>query len=385
MLQLLSISIALVSLGETLSLQWALLAFGNGSLSLLAGVLVLLGFGAFNLLVFPFVRGSLRAGGLARWASRTWILTSVAALFTGVLLSVVFGLVGGGGLALGFEGGTRTALVWLGGAVVALGFGSVAWGASVGDRRIRVDRVPLPLSGVAEQHRSLEIAHVTDLHIGPLLPPSRLPRFVDRINALEPDIVVVTGDLFDFDPGYVDDGCRELGRLAARLGVYAVLGNHDVYTGAEVVAAGIARHTGIRLLRDEWLPIDVDGAELGIAGLDDPGEGWTERESDHPVLDRLASEIPDGLPTLLLAHRPSYFAHAARLGFSLVLSGHTHGGQVALPRAHQVNVSRMIADHTRGVLQRDGSTLYVNRGLGMAGLPLRLNCPREIALIELVG
>jgi predicted MPP superfamily phosphohydrolase len=73
------------------------------------------------------------------------------------------------------------------------------------------------------------------------------------------------------------------------------------------------------------------------------------------------------------------------LGFSLVLSGHTHGGQVAPPRAHHFNVSRMISNRTRGVFQKGDATLYVNRGLGMAGLPLRLNCPREIALIELVG
>jgi len=87
----------------------------------------------------------------------------------------------------------------------------------------------------------------------------------------------------------------------------------------------------------------------------------------------------------LLSHRPSYFAHAARLGFSLVLAGHTHGGQVAFPRAHHVNISRMISDHTRGIFELDDATMYVNRGLGMAGLPLRLNCPREIALIELTG
>jgi predicted MPP superfamily phosphohydrolase len=129
----------------------------------------------------------------------------------------------------------------------------------------------------------------------------------------------------------------------------------------------------------------VDSAALAIVGIDDPGQGWTEREAESSALERLAREIPDGLPSLLLAHRPSYFTHASQLGFPLVLSGHTHGGQVALPFAHHLNPSRMISDRTRGIFRNGASTLYVSRGLGMAGLPLRINCPREIALIQLVA
>jgi len=383
MLRMLTLSIALVSLGETLSLQWATLAFADSPFSPAGLLLVFVGFTAFNGAVFPQVRSRLRARGLARVLSRTWILGSVAALFTGILLVAVFAVVGGGSYLLGLP--SNVALVWLGGAVVALGFGSVAWGASVGNHRVRIDRVALPMRNVLQQHRALCIAHITDLHIGPLLEPPRLRHFVDRINRLEPDLIAITGDLFDFDPAYVDAGCRELGRLRARLGIYGVTGNHDVYTGIDVVAAGVARHTKIRLLRDDWERIDVDGAPFAIAGIDDPGAGWTEREEESPALERLAGDIPRDLPCLLLAHRPSYFRHAAELGFSVVLSGHTHGGQVAPPRAHHWNVSRMISDHTRGVFQRGSATMYVNRGLGMAGLPLRINCPREIALIELVS
>jgi predicted MPP superfamily phosphohydrolase len=224
---------------------------------------------------------------------------------------------------------------------------------------------------------------VTDLHIGPLLEADRLAGFVERINRLEPDLVAITGDLFDFDPAYVDAGCRALAKLTARHGVYAVLGNHDVYTGAETVADGLARHTRVRLLRDAWERVEIPGGALVVAGVEDPGVGWTERDSPHLALERLAEEIPDDLPRLLLAHRPSYFRHAAELGFPLVLAGHTHGGQVALPFATHWNPSRMIADRTRGRFRLGKSTLYVSRGLGMAGLPLRINCPREIALLEL--
>ena len=96
-----------------------------------------------------------------------------------------------------------------------------------------------------------------------------------------------------------------------RHGVFAVTGNHDAYTGSDLIAAGLERHGCVRLLRDRWERVDIGGASLGIAGVDDPGEGWTERESEHPVLERLAAEIPRDLPTLLLAHRPSWFGSRA--------------------------------------------------------------------------
>ena len=385
MLLILSLTIGLLSLGEVLLLHWAALALRGSGLSPGQALLAVVGFGALNALGFPRARRTIHSRGLALVLGRSWILGSVAALFSGGLLAATFLVVGGGGALLGGGPGVDATLVWLGGAVVLLGFGSVAWGASIGDYRVRVDRVALPLRGAARPHEALRIVHVTDLHIGPLLRPERLRGFVTRINRLEPDLVLLTGDLFDFDPAYVEEGCRELGKLQGRLGVYAVLGNHDIYTGADAVVEGLRSLTSIRLLRDEWERVDVDGAALAIAGIDDPGKGWTERESESPALERLAREIPDSLPRLLLAHRPSYFGHASQLGFSLVLSGHTHGGQVALPFAQHWNPSRMISHRTRGIFHNGGATLYVSRGLGMSGLPLRLNCPREIALISLVA
>ena len=385
MRRMLALAIGLVSLSEVLLIHWAALTLRGSGLALGQALVGGVGLGALNALVFPWIRHRIHARGLARVLSRTWILGSVAALFTGVLLAVVFVVVGGAGVLLGGGEGADMALVWLGGAVVALGFGSVAWGASVGNYRVRVDRVSLPLRGVTEPIEALRIAHVSDLHIGPLLRAKRLRGFVKRINQLEPDLVVITGDLFDFDPAYVEEGCIELGKLEGRLGVYAVLGNHDVYTGVDTVVEGLRSHTSIRLLRDEWEQVDVEGAALAIVGIDDPGQGWTERESESSALERLARELPDGLPRLLLAHRPSYFTHASQLGFPLVLSGHTHGGQVALPFAHHLNLSRTISDRTRGIFRNGAATLYVSRGLGMAGLPLRINCPREITLIRLVA
>lgn len=381
MLRALGLTIAGVSVAEVLLLHWALLAFYGVGLTPGQSLLGLAGTGAFNAAVFPQARRR-SATWLGRVLRRSWIMGSIAALLTGIGLLAVLVVVGGGSALVGNAELGRVVFVWLGGAVIVTGFGTVLWGASVGNYRVVVEPIALPLRGVTPELAGLRIAHITDLHIGPLLQPEQLRRFVRRINRLEADLIVITGDIFDFDPSYVEAGCKELALLEARLGVFGVLGNHDVYTGAEVVADAIARMTPIRLLRDTWESIDVDGVPLVIAGLDDGGEGWTEREAEHQALDRIAGEIPQDAACLLLVHRPSYFAHAAKLGFSLLLAGHTHGGQVALPLAHHHNPSRMISNHTRGVFKNGETTLYVNRGLGMAGLPLRINCPREIALIR---
>ncbi len=383
MIRMLTFTVLLLSLGEVLFLQWASLTLRGVGLDVTLAVAAVVAFGAFNLYALRWVRGRLHSRGIPLVLSRVWLLGSVAVLLTGVLLAAAFVLVGGGFRVAGLDQSAPTALAWTGGACVLIGFGSVLWGASVGNYRVRIDRVELPARGFAARHRDLRIVHITDLHIGPLLGPERVAEFVARVNQLEPDLVMITGDIFDFDPGYVNAGCAELARLSGRHGVYAVLGNHDVYTGADIVAGGLERHTSIRLLRNEWDPLEIDGSVMAVAGIEDPGQGWTERESESPVLERIANEIPADLPSVLLAHRPSYFEQAARLDFSLVLSGHTHGGQVALPLAHHYNPSRLISHQTRGIFHSLGSTLYVSRGIGMAGLPLRINCPREIALLRL--
>ena len=180
------------------------------------------------------------------------------------------------------------------------------------------------------------------------------------------------------------DGACRLGSLRARHGVYAILGYHDIYTGAELVADGLReRAPGLRLLRDEIVRLPV-AAPLYLAGSEDPAGDWTARGVQLPSLARLAAERPEDGPTLLLVHRPELFHQAAELGFPLVLAGHTHGGQMALPTPNgRYNLARVMSPLTRGLYYRGASTLYVNRGLGVGGPALRIACSREIATIEL--
>ncbi len=367
------LALTLVAISETLILHWGsivLLGSGFGSWTTLSCVV---GLASMNFVAMTVLR-DLSWDVPTVWATvRTYMLGSVAAILTGPL--ILFSL-----LVAAIAGSSNVAIAG-GGIAVALGFGSILWGFLIGQRWVRIDHTELPLHGLSDSLKALRIAQISDLHIGRQLRAPQLRDYIERINKLNADIIVITGDIFDFNPKFIEEGCRELAKLRAKHGVFAVLGNHDIYTGAEAVCEGLQRWTSIEVLRDRWIHVEVDGSLLCMAGLDDPGRDWTDRDAESPVLERFALEIPREMPTVLLIHRPSFFAHAARLGFPIVLSGHTHGGQVALPPpAHHHNASRLIARWTRGLFEIDQSVLYVNRGLGVAGLPVRLNCPREISL-----
>ena len=371
---------------EALAVHWLLLALTGAGLGLFAGLACVVGLAVGNGALLVSLRGFGRGRRRTLILGRVWMLSSMGALLSGPPLFVVFGL--GGVLLLllpplGSRPVVESALVGGGALALTFGFGSILWGYLVGQRRVTVERLDLPIRNLPAPLAGLRIAHITDLHIGPQLRAPLLRGFLRRVNELDPDLIVITGDIFDFNPAFIEEGCRELATLHARYGVYAVLGNHDVYTRAEEVARGIERLTSIRLLRDSWKLLEVDGAPLCLAGIDDPGRGWTERDAESPELERLAKEIPGELTRLLLVHRPSFFRQAARLGFPVSLAGHTHGGQISFPGAQHQNLSRLVAHWTRGLFQIDDSLLYVNRGLGVAGPPIRLNCPREIALLRL--
>ncbi len=375
--------LVLAGISEASLVEWALRATGREGLSLLSGAALALALTVANGVTLAVLRALSWELRPVYWVSRAYVLFSLGALVTGPPLFALLVL----GVPLrwaGAEGVAHLAVVTGGALVAAMGFGSILWGFVVGQRRLSVEDVPIPLRGLAPPLEGFRIVHLTDLHIGRQLRAPRLRGYLERVNALEPDLIAITGDVFDFDPAFIEEGCHELARLSAPHGVYAVLGNHDVYTGADAVSEGLRNLTPIRLLRNEWVWIEQGGARLALLGVDDPGRGWTERVSDHPALDLLAEKAPRDVPRILLAHRPSYFRHAARLGIDLVLSGHTHGGQISLPRpfTHH-NISRLIAHWTRGLFEEQGSLLYVSRGLGVAGPPVRLNCPREIAHLKL--
>lgn len=279
-----------------------------------------------------------------------------------------------GAVLLGLGSGTV-------GVVVA---SALAWGYLGALRRFAVTRLRVPVQGLDPTLAELRIVHLSDLHIGNGLEGSRLARMVAAVNELAPDLVAITGDIFDHDPAALVEGARALAQLNAPLGVHAVLGNHDLYTGAAAVAAALATHApGIRLLRGEWLRVPTP-APFYVAGVDDPGRDWTAHGRGLPAIEKLATTAPNDGPVLLLVHRPDAFPQASLLGFALVLAGHFHGGQIGLPGFRgRWNVAAALSPFHRGLHRRANSVLYVSRGIGFAGPRIRLGSPPEIALLEL--
>ncbi len=375
--------LTLASISEAALVDWVLRLRGEG-LGPGAGVLLTLSLLIANAALLVTLRSMPRRIHLVYWFSRAYIVLSLGAMISGPALLVLL-LLGVPFQLAGVEETVRGPFLAAGGVVFALGFGSILWGLLVGQHRLVVEEIALPIRDLPEKLAGLRIAQISDLHIGRQLRAPQIRRFVELTNGVSPDLIVITGDIFDFEPEFIEEGCRELSRLSAPLGVYAILGNHDVYTGADAVAEGVRRFTSIRLLRDEWVWIEAHDARLALLGIEDPGRGWTDRDLESTALERLAQETPATEPRILLAHRPSYFRQATRLGLDLMLCGHTHGGQISLPAPLQHhNISRLIARWTRGLFEEEETRLYVNRGIGVAGPPVRLNCPREIAVFTLV-
>jgi hypothetical protein len=260
----------------------------------------------------------------------------------------------------------------------------MAYGYGLGQRKVWVNRLEVEMPGLASSMDGLRVVQISDIHLGGFTPVSTLARYIEQVNELEPDIVVITGDITD-GVAHAAETFPVLGRLRARLGVVAILGNHDVYSGASAVAKLLGRYTGIRVLVDENLRIDDRGGSLWIVGLLDRGRDWARGLAECEIFERLYREVPSGAPAVVLSHRPDLFDHAVRLGAPLVLSGHTHGGQLAIPwrRGQALTLARFMTRYPRGSYRRGNSLLHVNLGLGVTAQPVRVATPREITVISL--
>jgi predicted MPP superfamily phosphohydrolase len=249
-----------------------------------------------------------------------------------------------------------------------------------GHRRLHVERRTLAFADLPAGLDGLRIAHLSDLHVGPLADRAALERAIDTANALDADLACVTGDVVDSDKTDLDAWMPLLARLRARRGVLAILGNHDRDAGLERVAGALERGTPWRLLRDDVATLAVGGATLQVAGLDD-------RRPPH-----VTSRLPDLLARLerdafvvLLCHHPDGFDDAAAAGIPLTLAGHTHGGQLAVPGMPQLNVARLlISRRSIGWYRMDGQYMHVSAGLGVSGQRVRVGVPSEITEITLV-
>ncbi|MBA2501596.1 MAG: metallophosphoesterase [Pyrinomonadaceae bacterium] len=232
---------------------------------------------------------------------------------------------------------------------------------------IRIPRLPLALD-------HFRIVHLSDIHHSPLTGRKQIERAVEVANSLQPDIIALTGDYISHEREYAAPCAGMLGRLKARCGVYAVLGNHDHWTDAALVTDLFASE-GIRMLTNEGMRFEDNGASFWLAGVDDTMVGL--EDLDLALAGSQADEMK-----LLLAHNPLVLRRAARTGVDLVLAGHTHGGQVTW-RSETSRSGRPRRRLLRGLGRQGETQIYVSRGLGTVVLPIRYGCLPEVALLEL--
>jgi predicted MPP superfamily phosphohydrolase len=236
-------------------------------------------------------------------------------------------------------------------------------------REVAVVDLPAALDGY-------RVAQISDLHCGPFISKQQVSRWVAAVNALDPDLIAVTGDLIASGDRYVEAVADALGGLDARDGTFACMGNHDYFGDGEALAARLERN-GITVLRNRGVVVGRGGGRFFLAGVDDT---WSARHD----LRRALAERPPGMSAVLLAHDPDLFPGAAAAGVDLTLSGHTHGGQLAFPLApRRWNMAKMITPFTSDLYKLGESSLYVNRGLGFTGPPIRIGAAPEIAVLTL--
>jgi len=288
-----------------------------------------------------------------------WTVALLFALLAPVLLGLAH-----------FSSLTRDVALILGVALATLGAAGAVW------QRPRLRTRDIHIVGLPEAFEGFRVAQISDLHCGPFASGARVAGWVSQVNRLRPDLIAVTGDLIANGEKFVPVVAAELGKLRAPSGVFASMGNHDYFTDGEALATAI-EEAGLTMLRNRGVEVSHGDGRIFVAGVDDT---WTRRQD----FDRALADRPAGMPTLLLAHDPALFPEAAARGVDLTLSGHTHGGQLALPFfARKLNLARLITRFTTGFYRVGDASLYVNRGLGTTGPPVRVGVRPEIGLLTL--
>lgn len=225
-------------------------------------------------------------------------------------------------------------------------------------------------------HHGLRIVQLTDIHHSLFTPLDEVERAVQLANRLRPDVIALTGDYVTLSPLYIWPAARALGKLHARLGIFAVLGNHDFQVDADGITKALQAQR-IRVLRNAHFALRAGSTTLWIVGVDDL---WWRADD----LDAAMRSVPARDPKILLCHNPLGIRMAAARGIDFVLSGHTHGGQVRLPVVGSLyGRSKLGERFIDGWNRLNGTQIYVSRGIGKSVVPLRLNCPPEIACFRL--
>jgi predicted MPP superfamily phosphohydrolase len=268
--------------------------------------------------------------------------------------------------------------------VAAAPFVAGVYGLFKGRLDLEITRQPIRLPRLPSAFRGFRIAQLSDIHIGPFMTQDQIRKYVEMANALKPDLTVLTGDFVTFDPHTQLPVVQALSGLVAPFGVFGCLGNHDAWARVEDSITRLFLQAGIRILRRQNAAIAIQGQSLNLIGVDYTGQFVRTEGVVQHFLEGVESLIDPGRVNILLSHNPNTFDRAAELGIDLSLAGHTHGGQATLEFiSPEIAPARLVTPYVAGLFVKPGGQLYVNRGIGTIGVPIRIGAPPEITLFEL--
>jgi predicted MPP superfamily phosphohydrolase len=256
---------------------------------------------------------------------------------------------------------------------LASNFSLVARYALAEANTLTIEKVNITLKRLPKNLDGFRIVHLSDIHHSPFTSLEHITRAVEIASSLKPDMFVLTGDFVSHESEYIAPMAEVMGTLKSEFGTFACLGNHDHWTDAELVTNRL-RGENITVLINEGFRFTARGSSFWLCGVDDYMVGETDLRA------ALRGSFPDEIK-ILLAHNPKILYRAARASVDLMLSGHTHGGQVKIRNEEKRILPRR--KFASGLYRRKDTQVYITRGIGTVVLPVRFGCPPEVSLIEL--
>ncbi len=261
----------------------------------------------------------------------------------------------------------------------------------------KIEEQTIKIPGLPVEQRGTKAVLISDIHSGPFMDVGLMKDYVDVINEMKPDLIFIPGDMTNSNKEEAYPFSKAFRDLKSNYGTYATFGNHDYFGDVNYIGDVIKNETGIRILRNESLIVDVKGKPFNIMGTEDTVDSGGKSNS---VISKYITQTVNKasamfkemnldsatVPKIILSHKPYVFDDVSDLNFDLMLSGHTHGGQVVFFKLGDINLSIAASVHKyiSGLYENEGKYLYVSRGIGTVGLPIRFNCPPEITKITFV-
>jgi len=265
--------------------------------------------------------------------------------------------------------------------LTAVSFGGMAYGMVVGKHECEVTASTIRVPGLPPEFSGYSIGLVSDVHSSMYMRKKEMLEYVRMLNAMDVDMIVVAGDIVNALPEEVFPYAEAFCGLRARDGAFGVLGNHDFYSREPDQVAEISTQAGVRILRDEGVLIRRGGSSLRLLGIDDAGSAPAALRR----LDTALARVTGPGPTILMCHRPYFLKELSGRGIDVVLSGHTHGGQIVFGTFADTTFTpaAIASPYVWGPYREGNTRMYVSRGIGTVGIPVRLNCPPELTRIVL--